>query len=134
MTLGDPEVTEPKVLGRQGPNQPDPLSPASGLPVTPPTCLPVTGITCSPAQPSGPTRALGPQGSCPAAPLVTSSLSSQTLKEWVAIQSDSVQPLPHLRRELFRMMTVAADALRGLGASVDLVDAGSQQVPGSSSL
>lgn len=73
----------------------------------------------------------GARASCPAAALVTSSLSSQTLREWVAIESDSVQPLPHLRRELSRMMTVAADALRGLGASVDLVDAGAQQVPGS---
>ncbi|XP_016069102.1 PREDICTED: beta-Ala-His dipeptidase [Miniopterus natalensis] len=53
----------------------------------------------------------------------------QTLKEWVAIESDSVQPVPRLRQELFRMMAVAAEELRRLGASVDLVDLGSQQLP-----
>ncbi|CAK6447739.1 unnamed protein product [Pipistrellus nathusii] len=53
----------------------------------------------------------------------------QTLKEWVAIESDSIQPVPHLRQELLRMMAVAAEELRRLGASVDLEDLGSQQLP-----
>ncbi|KAM6219652.1 beta-Ala-His dipeptidase [Rhynchocyon petersi] len=53
----------------------------------------------------------------------------QTLKEWVAVESDSVQPVPKLRQEVFRMMDLAADKLRRLGASVDLVDAGTQQLP-----
>lgn len=55
---------------------------------------------------------------------------SQTLKEWVAIESVSVQLIPHLRQEVFRMMTLAADKLQHLGARVDSVDLGSQQVPG----
>ncbi|XP_036179302.1 beta-Ala-His dipeptidase isoform X1 [Myotis myotis] len=53
----------------------------------------------------------------------------QRLKEWVAIESDSVQPVPRLRQELFRMMALAAEELRRLGASVDLEDLGSQQLP-----
>ncbi|XP_035866016.1 beta-Ala-His dipeptidase-like [Phyllostomus discolor] len=53
----------------------------------------------------------------------------QTLKEWVAIESDSVRPVPRLRRELLRMTALAAAALRRLGARVDLVDVGSQQLP-----
>ncbi|XP_036274282.1 beta-Ala-His dipeptidase isoform X1 [Pipistrellus kuhlii] len=53
----------------------------------------------------------------------------QKLKEWVAIESDSIQPVPHLRQELSRMMAVAAEELRRLGASVDLEDLGSQQLP-----
>lgn len=44
------------------------------------------------------------------------------------VESDSVQPLPRLRQELFRMMALAADKLRCLGASVDSVDSGVQQV------
>uniref|UniRef100_A0A3Q1M5W4 Carnosine dipeptidase 1 n=1 Tax=Bos taurus TaxID=9913 RepID=A0A3Q1M5W4_BOVIN len=51
----------------------------------------------------------------------------QTLKEWVAVESDSVQPVPRLRRELLRMAGLAADRLRGLGARVASVDAGFQQ-------
>ncbi|XP_003466552.2 beta-Ala-His dipeptidase [Cavia porcellus] len=58
----------------------------------------------------------------------------QTLKEWVAIESDSVQPVPRFRQELFRMMAVAADKLQRLGAEVDSVDLGSQQLPGGQSL
>nr|KAF6470983.1 carnosine dipeptidase 1 [Molossus molossus] len=54
---------------------------------------------------------------------------SQRLREWVAIESDSVQPVPRLRQELFRMMALAAEELRGLGASVSLVGSGSQQLP-----
>ncbi|KAI5278392.1 Beta-Ala-His Dipeptidase [Manis pentadactyla] len=53
----------------------------------------------------------------------------QTLRDWVAVESDSVQPLPHLRRELLRMMAQAADKLRHLGATVASVDLGSQQLP-----
>uniref|UniRef100_A0A8C5Y2J1 Carnosine dipeptidase 1 n=1 Tax=Microcebus murinus TaxID=30608 RepID=A0A8C5Y2J1_MICMU len=45
----------------------------------------------------------------------------QTLKEWVAIESDSVQPSPRFREELFRMI-------------VDSVDTGSQQLPDGQSL
>ncbi|KAK2094219.1 Beta-Ala-His dipeptidase [Saguinus oedipus] len=52
----------------------------------------------------------------------------QLLKEWVAIESDSVQPVPHFRQQLFRMMAVAADMLQRLGAHVTSVDMGSQQV------
>ncbi|KAM9225483.1 beta-Ala-His dipeptidase isoform 1-T2 [Dugong dugon] len=53
----------------------------------------------------------------------------QTLKEWVAVESDSVQPVPRLRQELLKMMDMAADKLQRLGASVDLVDMGTQQFP-----
>ncbi|XP_054439872.1 beta-Ala-His dipeptidase [Pteronotus mesoamericanus] len=53
----------------------------------------------------------------------------QMLKEWVAVESDSVQPVPRLRRELLRMTALAAAALRRLGARVDLVDSGAQQLP-----
>lgn len=48
----------------------------------------------------------------------------------MAIESDSVQPVPRLRQELFRMMALAADKLRNLGARVDSAELGSQQVPG----
>nr|XP_030724046.1 beta-Ala-His dipeptidase isoform X5 [Globicephala melas] len=58
----------------------------------------------------------------------------QTLKEWVAVESDSVQPVLRLRRELLRMTDLAADRLRNLGAHVDLVDAGFQQLPDGQSL
>ncbi|XP_044630815.2 beta-Ala-His dipeptidase isoform X1 [Equus asinus] len=58
----------------------------------------------------------------------------QTLKEWVAVESDSIQPVPRLRQELFRMMALAADKLRHLGASVDSVDGGSQQLPNGQTL
>ena len=60
--------------------------------------------------------------------LTTCRLSPQTLKEWVAVESDSVQPVLRLRRELLRMMGLAAERLRLLGARVDSVDAGFQQV------
>ncbi|XP_006874605.1 PREDICTED: beta-Ala-His dipeptidase [Chrysochloris asiatica] len=53
----------------------------------------------------------------------------QTLRDWVAVESDSVQPVPRLRREIFKMMDMAADKLRRLGASVDCVDMGTQQFP-----
>ncbi|XP_030666123.1 beta-Ala-His dipeptidase isoform X1 [Nomascus leucogenys] len=58
----------------------------------------------------------------------------QTLKEWVAIESDSVQPVPRFRQELFRMMATAADTLQHLGAHVASVDMGSQQLPDGQSL
>lgn len=53
-------------------------------------------------------------------------LPLQDLKEWVAVESDSVQP--HLRKEVMRMMALAADRLAALGATVNLVNMGSQQV------
>ncbi|XP_048145074.1 beta-Ala-His dipeptidase [Corvus hawaiiensis] len=49
------------------------------------------------------------------------------LKEWVAVESDSVQP--HLRKEVIRMMALAADRLAALGATVHLVNLGSHQLP-----
>ncbi|NWZ39839.1 CNDP1 dipeptidase, partial [Brachypodius atriceps] len=49
------------------------------------------------------------------------------LKEWVAVESDSVQP--HLRKEVMRMMALAANRLAALGATVNLVNLGSQQLP-----
>ncbi|XP_012786908.3 beta-Ala-His dipeptidase [Ochotona princeps] len=58
----------------------------------------------------------------------------QTLREWVAVESDSIQPVPRLRQELLRMMTMAADRLQHLGASVQCVDLGSQELPGGQSL
>lgn len=58
----------------------------------------------------------------------------QTLKEWVAVESDSVQPMPRFRQELFRMMAMAADKLQSLGAEVDSVDLGFQQMPDGQSL
>lgn len=72
----------------------------------------------------------GLAASCPGVLLISVCLSSQTLREWVAIESDSIQPVPRLRQELCTMMTLAADELRRLGASVDLVDSGSQKVLG----
>ncbi|XP_047622911.1 beta-Ala-His dipeptidase isoform X2 [Phacochoerus africanus] len=53
----------------------------------------------------------------------------QTLKEWVAVESDSVQPVPRLRQELLRMMALAEERLRSLGAHVDAVNMGSQKLP-----
>uniref|UniRef100_A0A0N8EUT2 Beta-Ala-His dipeptidase n=1 Tax=Heterocephalus glaber TaxID=10181 RepID=A0A0N8EUT2_HETGA len=58
----------------------------------------------------------------------------QTLKEWVAVKSDSLQPVPRFRKELFLMMAMATDKLQHLGAEVDSVDLGSQQLPGGQSL
>uniref|UniRef100_F7DHN6 Carnosine dipeptidase 1 n=1 Tax=Monodelphis domestica TaxID=13616 RepID=F7DHN6_MONDO len=58
----------------------------------------------------------------------------QSLKEWVGIESDSVQPLPHLRQEIFKMMDIAADKLRHLGATVDSIDMGYQQLPNGQNL
>ncbi|KAG8504380.1 Beta-Ala-His dipeptidase, partial [Galemys pyrenaicus] len=52
-----------------------------------------------------------------------------TLKEWVAIESDSVQPVLRFRQEVARMMALATDHLQRLGASVDTVDMGWQRLP-----
>ncbi|XP_027506628.1 beta-Ala-His dipeptidase-like [Corapipo altera] len=49
----------------------------------------------------------------------------ENLKEWVAVESDSVQP--DLRKEVVRMMALAADRLAALGATVNLVNLGSHQ-------
>ncbi|XP_071305054.1 beta-Ala-His dipeptidase [Agelaius tricolor] len=49
------------------------------------------------------------------------------LKEWVAVESDSIQP--HLRKEVMHMMALAADRLATLGATVNLVNLGSHQLP-----
>ncbi|XP_065609189.1 beta-Ala-His dipeptidase [Cyrtonyx montezumae] len=50
----------------------------------------------------------------------------EDLKEWVAVESDSVQP--HLRKEVMRMMSLAAARLAVLGATVNSVSLGSQQL------
>ncbi|XP_019400554.1 PREDICTED: beta-Ala-His dipeptidase isoform X4 [Crocodylus porosus] len=44
----------------------------------------------------------------------------ENLKDWVAVKSDSIQPA--FRKEVTRMMELAADRLRALGASVMLVN------------
>lgn len=44
----------------------------------------------------------------------------------MAVESDSVQP--DLRKEVIRMMSLAAARLAGLGATVNSVSLGSQQV------
>ncbi|XP_053873810.1 beta-Ala-His dipeptidase isoform X4 [Malaclemys terrapin pileata] len=49
----------------------------------------------------------------------------QTLKEWVAVESDSIQP--GLRQEVIRMVELTADRLRALGATVELVKLGSHK-------
>ncbi|VTJ51584.1 Hypothetical predicted protein [Marmota monax] len=54
-------------------------------------------------------------------------LRLQTLKEWVAVESDSIQPVLHFRQELFRMMAMAAGK-RGIR------DLGSRQLLGGQSL
>ncbi|XP_070309082.1 beta-Ala-His dipeptidase isoform X2 [Odocoileus virginianus] len=53
----------------------------------------------------------------------------QTLKEWVAVESNWVQPVPRLRRELHQMAGLAADQLQGLGARLASVDTGFHQLP-----
>ncbi|XP_004479186.4 beta-Ala-His dipeptidase isoform X1 [Dasypus novemcinctus] len=58
----------------------------------------------------------------------------ETLKEWVAVKSDSVQPTPGFRQEIVRMMGLAAEKLSHLGAGVDAVDLGTQQLPDGQSL
>ncbi|XP_067393612.1 beta-Ala-His dipeptidase isoform X2 [Emydura macquarii macquarii] len=56
----------------------------------------------------------------------------ETLKEWVAVESDSIQP--RLRQEITRMMELTADRLRALGATPELVKLGSQELPDGQSL
>ncbi|XP_009884168.1 PREDICTED: beta-Ala-His dipeptidase [Charadrius vociferus] len=51
----------------------------------------------------------------------------EDLKIWVAVESDSVQPA--LRKEVTRMVALAADRLSALGATVNLVNLGSHQLP-----
>ncbi|XP_009668438.2 beta-Ala-His dipeptidase isoform X3 [Struthio camelus] len=51
----------------------------------------------------------------------------ENLEEWVAVESDSVQP--DLRKEVIRMMALAADRLKALGATVNSVNLGSHQLP-----
>lgn len=50
----------------------------------------------------------------------------QTLKEWVAVESDSIQPAQ--RSEVKKMVEKAASCLRDLGANVTLVDMPVHQV------
>uniref|UniRef100_A0A8C8RCV4 Carnosine dipeptidase 1 n=2 Tax=Pelusios castaneus TaxID=367368 RepID=A0A8C8RCV4_9SAUR len=56
----------------------------------------------------------------------------ESLKEWVAVESDSVQP--RLRQEVTRMVELTADRLQSLGATVELVKLGSQKLPDGQSL
>ncbi|XP_069906151.1 beta-Ala-His dipeptidase isoform X4 [Oryctolagus cuniculus] len=86
------------------------------------------GMLSSPAPPPGPLEKIGQYIDLHQDEFV------QTLREWVAVESDSVQPVPRLRQELLRMMAMAAEKLQRLGASVDSVDLGSQQLPGGQSL
>ncbi|NXP46304.1 CNDP1 dipeptidase, partial [Heliornis fulica] len=51
----------------------------------------------------------------------------ENLKEWVAVESDSIQP--DLRKEVIQMMALAADRLAALGATVNLVNLRSHQLP-----
>ncbi|KAM4688465.1 beta-Ala-His dipeptidase-like [Discoglossus pictus] len=48
----------------------------------------------------------------------------QDLKEWLAVPSDSSDPL--LREELTRMVNITAERVRALGATVDLIDMGTE--------
>lgn len=50
----------------------------------------------------------------------------QALRDWVAIESDSSNVLR--RPDLHRMMEVAAQKLRQMGGTVELVDVGEQEV------
>nr|XP_006121465.1 beta-Ala-His dipeptidase isoform X1 [Pelodiscus sinensis] len=54
------------------------------------------------------------------------------LKEWVAVESDSVQP--RLTQEVTRMMEIAAARLQALGATVELAQLGTSQLPDGQSL
>ncbi|KAJ7338626.1 hypothetical protein JRQ81_012528 [Phrynocephalus forsythii] len=51
----------------------------------------------------------------------------QNLAEWVAVESDSIQP--QLREEITQMVKIAAARLQDLGAKVTLTDIGIQQLP-----
>ncbi|XP_053324330.1 beta-Ala-His dipeptidase-like isoform X2 [Spea bombifrons] len=50
----------------------------------------------------------------------------QNLKDWLAVPSDSSNP--ELRGEVIRMMNITADRIRDLGATVELVDMGSEKL------
>lgn len=50
----------------------------------------------------------------------------QALRDWVAIESDSSNVLK--RPDLNRMMETAAQKLRQMGGTVELVDIGEQEV------
>ncbi|XP_074841968.1 beta-Ala-His dipeptidase [Carettochelys insculpta] len=56
----------------------------------------------------------------------------KTLKEWVAVESDSIQP--RLSQEVTRMVEIAGDKLRVLGATVRIVKQGSHKLPDGQSL
>ncbi|XP_034029792.1 cytosolic non-specific dipeptidase isoform X2 [Thalassophryne amazonica] len=51
----------------------------------------------------------------------------EALREWVSIESDSSNV--HKRAELHQMMEVAAQKLRSMGGTVELVDIGEQELP-----
>ncbi|KAG8442261.1 hypothetical protein GDO86_011167 [Hymenochirus boettgeri] len=50
----------------------------------------------------------------------------QSLKEWIAIPSDSSDPL--LRKELIKMVEITAERIQALGATVELIDMGQEQL------
>ncbi|XP_053570836.1 beta-Ala-His dipeptidase isoform X2 [Bombina bombina] len=50
----------------------------------------------------------------------------QNLKEWLAVKSDSSDPI--LRGELTRMVQIAAERLQTLGATVELIDMGNEKL------
>ncbi|XP_017559361.2 beta-Ala-His dipeptidase isoform X1 [Pygocentrus nattereri] len=56
----------------------------------------------------------------------------QTLREWVAVESDSSDVTK--RAELYRMMDMVGEKLRKMGGKVELVDIGEEQLPDGSSL
>uniref|UniRef100_A0A8C5MAR7 Carnosine dipeptidase 1 n=1 Tax=Leptobrachium leishanense TaxID=445787 RepID=A0A8C5MAR7_9ANUR len=50
----------------------------------------------------------------------------QNLKDWLAVPSDSSDP--ELREELTRMINIAADRIKSLGARVEVIDMGSEKL------
>ncbi|XP_039383933.1 beta-Ala-His dipeptidase-like isoform X1 [Mauremys reevesii] len=56
----------------------------------------------------------------------------ETLKEWVAVESDSIQP--ERRQNVTQMVELTADKLRVMGATVELVKLGSHKLPDGQSL
>ena len=50
----------------------------------------------------------------------------QTLRDWVAVESDSSDMLK--RSDLHQMMDMTAEKLRAMGGKVELVDIGEQEV------
>lgn len=57
---------------------------------------------------------------------IVHSLLPQALREWVAVESDSSDVTK--RQDLHRMMDMTAEKLKGMGAEVEMVDIGSQEV------